>query len=368
MLKYAQILKKSPASLEQAALAHLRTALAGIPFVTPGVSEQRSADSCADLTVELEARGQKWLLVCEFKRSGQPRYVREGAFQLRKYLEAYSSDRAYGVFIAPYLSEESTALLREESLGYFDFAGNCFLSFDGVFIERTGAPHTPERRRALRELFSPKASRVVRTLFTDPARHWRVTELASHAAVSLGQVSNVRRALLDREWASADPQGLRLVKPGALLDEWRTAYKSAFEQATHYYTLLHGEPLTEALKAAEAPGLQATESRVMLASFSAAQWISPFARTSGIICYASEAGEALLTEKLQLQPAGRGENVTVVRPKDDSVYIDPYEPLPGLHCTGALQTYLDLWASGDRGREAAEHLRQDRLDPQWSSL
>jgi hypothetical protein len=32
-------------------------------------------------------------------------------------------------------------------------------------------------------------------------------------------------------------------------------------------------------------------------------------------------------------------------------------------CTSPVQTYLDLAAAGERGQEAADHLRQERL--QW---
>ena len=252
MLKSAQSVKSPHKGLEHLAAEHLRAALTGIPFLTPQDSSfAHSLDSKgADFTLSVEARGRPWKLVCEVKHSGQPRYVREGAFQLRRYLFSLASDHAYGVFIAPYLSEESAALLREESLGYLDFAGNCFLSFDGVFVERSGSDHRPERRRALREIFAPKDSKILRVLFTDPNRSWRVTDLAKRAAVSLGQVSNVRRALLDREWASIDPQGLKLLKPAKILDEWRAAYTPRLARERHYYTLLHGEALIRALKAA----------------------------------------------------------------------------------------------------------------------
>ena len=48
-------------------------------------------------------------------------------------------------------------------------------------------------------------------------------------------------------------------------------------------------------------------------------------------------------------------------PKDIRLFRDTIEPAPGAVCTSAVQTYLDLWAAGERGQEAAEHLRQERL-------
>ena len=365
MLKSANSLKSDSSNLEHLAAERLQAVLGGVPFLRPGKpsTQQFSGSQAPDFTLPIEVRGQSWTLVCEVKKVGQPRFVREGAFQLRKYLQSLSSHQAYGIFIAPYLSEESTTLLREESLGYLDFAGNCFLSFDGVFVERSGAPHMPERRRELREIFAPKASRVLRVLFTDANRSWRVTELAERAAVSLGQVSNVRRALLDREWASTDSEGLRLRKPGTILDAWSSAYTPKLSAEQDYYTLLHGKELNSAIKAAFASIPQ--NAHLALASFSAAQWLAPFARSAGTYFYADELGMAALSEHVKLERASRGTNISVALPKDDAVFIDSCEPAPGFRCTGLLQTYLDLSRAGDRGREAADHLRKTRLEPQW---
>lgn len=66
---------------------------------------------------------------------------------------------------------------------------------------------------------------------------------------------------------------------------------------------------------------------------------------------------------LQLSTAARGENVVVIELDDVGLFRDSVEPTDGIHCTSPVQTYLDLYASGERGREAAEHLRQERL--QW---
>jgi Transcriptional regulator, AbiEi antitoxin, Type IV TA system len=367
MLKSSNLVKPDSSNLDQLAAERLQTILGGVPFLRPGkpLMQQSSGSSVPDLTLPVEVRGQSWTLVCEVKNTGQPRFVREGAFQLRKYLQALSSHHAYGIFIAPYLSEESAALLREESFGYLDFAGNCFLSFDGVFVERSGSSHTPERRRELREIFAPKASRVLRVLFADPNRSWRVTELAERAAVSLGQVSNVRRALLDREWASTDSQGLRLRKPGTILDAWSSAYAPRLVDKKEYYTLFHGKELNGAIKGSFASLPEGAH--LVLASFSAAQWLAPFARSAGTHLYADEIGMAALREHLKLEPASRGANISVAVPKDDDVFIDSAEPAPGLRCTGLLQTYLDLSRAGDRGREAADHLRKTLLEPQWST-
>jgi hypothetical protein len=64
---------------------------------------------------------------------------------------------------------------------------------------------------------------------------------------------------------------------------------------------------------------------------------------------------------LKLAPASKGENVIVTVPKDSGLLSDTVEPAPGAVCTSPVQTYLDLSIAGERGAEAAEHLRRERL-------
>ena len=64
---------------------------------------------------------------------------------------------------------------------------------------------------------------------------------------------------------------------------------------------------------------------------------------------------------LKLAPALKGENVIVTVPNDLGLLTDTVEPAPGAICTSPVQTYLDLSIAGERGVEAANHLRQERL-------
>jgi hypothetical protein len=98
-----------------------------------------------------------------------------------------------------------------------------------------------------------------------------------------------------------------------------------------------------------------------LASFSAANWIAPYARTSIQFFYAEKRGLDHIQSGLKLSSTAKGENVVITIPKDQGVFLDAYEPAPGVRCTSPIQTYLDLSKGGDRGEEAAEHLRRMKL-------
>jgi hypothetical protein len=346
------------------AAGHIRAVLRDVPFLQVGEVRHEPLlgppSVRPDFQLDVMAHGRSHRLVCEVKPHGQPRTVRDAAVQLRYYCD-HIGEGAYGVLIAPFLSEASQRICKEHVIGFADFEGNCRLVFDGVFIERLVAGKPPAERRDLRSVFAPKSAQVLRVLMRHPARRWKVTELANEAGVSLGHVSNVRTALLEREWAQADSDGLWISNPDALIDTWRGAYRRPGKRHA-FYTSLHGKALQEAVRGS----LLAADSLggFMLGSFSAAQWLAPYARAATEFFYADRQGLNALQDALQLSSIAKGENVIVMELEDDGLFRDALEPAPGVRCTGIVQTYLDLWISGERGREAAEHLRKERL--QWN--
>jgi len=321
--------------------------------------EAVSGNERIDLLAELKVAGHPHMLVCELKSSGQPRYVRDGLLQLRNYL-AHFRGHATPVFIAPYMSPEAQAMCREQEVGFLDLEGNARIAFENVFIERLVPKKPLGERRELRSIFKPKSAQVLRVMLRDPSRAWRVTELAENARVSLGHVSNVRSRLLDREWGKVSEEGgLFLSQPDALLDAWRDAYEPPAGKRMVFYTTLHGRGFEDAARRAFHPKL--TRPHAAFASFSAAQWLAPYGRTGSQYFYADNAGLDRLKVELTLSSVSKGENVIVTLPKDQGLFSSVLEPAPDIVCTDLIQTYLDLTASGERGREAAEHLRQEKL-------
>jgi hypothetical protein len=339
----------------------LITLLREIPFLgaseIPEMSLSSELDGRPDFQLDITVRGQTFKLICEVKSHAQPRIVREAALQLQYHRNLIGGD-AYGVFLAPFLSEASRKICIEHGIGYLDFEGNCRLVFDGVFIERSTAVKPKAERRELRSIFAPKSAQVLRTMMRDPSREWKVADLARAASVSLGHVSNVRTALLDHEWAQVNSDGIRIGNPDLLLDTWRDAYRRPGEKR-NFYTPLHGPALQNALR--RFPLENSLSGNLMLGSFSAAQWLAPYARVPTEFFYADREGLRTLEHALQLSSAAKGENVVVMELDDDGFFLGSLEYSFGIRCTDVVQTYLDLWISGDRGREAAEHLRMEKL-------
>ena len=317
--------------------------------------EPKKSSYEVDLIATIEMDGKRRDLVCEVNGSGQPRYVRTALLQLRNYV-VHRDVKATPVFIAPYLSPQAQQLCREADVAYLDLVGNARIVFDGVFIERQ-VDHKPSVvRRELRSLFKPKSAQVLRVMFREPMRPWRVTDLADAANVSLGHISNVKLGLIDREWASTGPNGFFLSEPDALLDAWRDVYELPGKWQG-YYTTFHGKGLEAVVKTA----MGNHNVGLAFASFSAANWLAPFARTGSHYFYADKAGLDLLRTSLGLSSIVRGENVSVMLLDDTDLLRDTVEAAPDVICTNYVQTYLDLTNAGERGLEAAEYLRQEKL-------
>ncbi|MDH1521002.1 MULTISPECIES: type IV toxin-antitoxin system AbiEi family antitoxin [Achromobacter] len=356
MLKDAKSMKDAEARAGEA----LRHLLERIPILQiEGIEAEAVSDDWEpDLIARLLVDGRQHLLICEYKSNGQPRYARSALLELRNYV-AQRAPEATPVFIAPYISPAVRQLCEEKGVSYLDLEGNARVAFRGVFIERMVTDKPAAEQRELKSLFRPKSAQVLRTMLREPGRAWRVTELSEISGVSLGHVSNVRTGLIDREWARASDDGLVLSDPDALVDAWRNSYTAPPGERLRFYTPLHGSAFEEAARSALRP--KDGPRHAAFASFSAAQWLSPYGRTGTHYFFADEDGLRELQATLKLTPAAKGENVVITVPKDTGLFADTIEPAPGAVCTSLVQTYLDLSIAGERGAEAADHLRNEKL-------
>lgn len=354
MLKAAGELKL----IEDMAQEAVRETLSLVPVIEDVAiqSNPHPGDGGVDFVVRLSVHRRPWALACEVKSNGQPRFVLNAIYRLRDYAERYGPDIT-PMLVAPYLSDEARMLCRKRGVGYLDFEGNCQIAFDGIYIERNSATRPKAAKREIRSLFKPKSAQVLRVLLKVPQQTWKVVDLAREADVSLGHVSNVSNALIDREWARRDENGLRLVQPKALLDSWRDNYEPPSGERKRLYTPIHGKTFDQAARAL----MENASKDAVLASMSAAQWLAPYIRSSTNYLYVTQSVLPMLMSQLRAEPATKGENLVVTVLNDDGILRDVLEPSPGIFTTGLAQTYLDLSDTGERGREAADHLREERL-------
>lgn len=364
MVKNVELQKE----LEATAIDSVRDLLRCLPAaeVTP-LAEFRRTDRRLEVDglIRVHYGGAVRLLVIEVKAHGAPRFVRSAMYQLESCVARVRECPTHAVefvvpmLVCPYLSPESRAICRDHDVAYLDLEGNARLVFDGVYIERSVPTKPKSETRALRSIFTPKAAAILRALLREPDRPWLVTHLAASANASLGHVSNVCKALLQREWADRRHDGIVLAQPDALMRTWRDNYRRPRGDRFDAYTHLHGRQFDDRVRTALNPGPGSP--RAVYALASAAQWIAPFSRDAIQSFYADAAGARVLRETLELRPGGSGPNVVVHAIADESIFDDAIEPLPGLFCTSPIVTYLDLWCGNDRDREAANHLAREAL-------
>lgn len=304
-------------------------------------------------------------LLIECKSSGQPRYIRLAISQIGPHIfRSYGLTR--GLVVAPFISPASRAILAEHNFGWLDLAGNVRIVFPRFHLEISKTDRDPfATKREQRSLFFPKSARLLKILLRNPQYLWKVADLVSETGVSAGQVSNVRKALINREWAQAETAaGFCVTNPAALLDAWRDDGIQAPHVQRRGYTIKHGHALDVAIEGAFAEAVN-KNARLLLASHSVARRMAPFARVSGEFFYADSKGLELLERHLQITPTDKGENVTIFKADDDGLWLETMELSSNMRATGPIQTYLDLLSSGERGREAAEHWRTEKINPMF---
>jgi hypothetical protein len=337
----------------------LTALLREIPAVSVGpvLREPIINDARPDLVIDITAFGKRQTLIIEFKKNAQPRFARNAILQLRDYAAKIESSATL-ILAAPYLSPEVRALCKEQNIGYFDLQGNARIALENMFIEHTVPTRPAVDKRYLKSLFKPKSAQILRVLLRAPWKSWKVKELEELANVSLGHVSNIRTSLLEREWAIETPEGIVLTEPNMLLDAWRDEYTAPTGQRIPFYTIKHSKELEDASFLAgaldEAP-------HIARAAFSAAAWLAPYARVQTHYFYVDLTGYQLIKDQLELSQVEKGGNVMVTLLGDFGPLRDTVEAAPGIICTSPVQTYLDLCQLGERGREAADHLREAKL-------
>ena len=337
----------------------LRACLQGVPFLEIESIERelKIGDICIDIAATVRVAKQRQRLALEVKNNGQPRVAREAAYRLARVLE--SEPDMYGMFAAPYISPQTAEICVKEKIGYLDLAGNCRLTFRQVYIEKVGNPNPFAEKRDLRSLYSPKAARVLRVLLTDPKKSWRVQALAEEAEVSLGQVSNVKSLLKDREWLKGSDAGWLLNDPNSLLAEWSENYNSRKNGPRNYYTLKSiAEIEADLAKASESAGI-----KYALTGFSGAARYAPSVRYQRVMAYVLHDVETI-AQVLSLKEVASGANVTLFSSVDEGVLYGTRQ-IDGVCIASPVQVYLELLQVKGRGEEAAKAILDEVIRTSW---
>ncbi|MFO8036079.1 MAG: type IV toxin-antitoxin system AbiEi family antitoxin [Anaerolineales bacterium] len=303
-------------------------------------------------------RERPYYLLVEAKTNGQPRYARAAVNQLLFSTNEFKED-AYGVFIAPYISPASAQICKENNMGYVDLAGNCYLSFSNIFIQKEGNPNPYTEKQPLKSLFYPKSERILRALLSSGPKEWKVAELAEASNTSLGLVSNVKGYLEDQEWLDADSIGFRLMKPFDLLEFWSENYSYQQNDVMEYYSLQD----TSEIEAQFGRVCNHVNVRYGLTGFSGGSRYAAAVRYNRVMTYIEDRIEEIASI-MELKKVDSGANVIILNPYDEGVFYFSQEK-GGNIVVSPLQTYLDLKSVRGRGEEAAQAVFEQVIRKLW---
>jgi len=345
-------------NLEREAENALKQRLGKVPYVQIGdIRKEPEGGVRIDFTVELTASGMKQVLAVEVKRTGQPKAARAAVNSLMRWLSL--NPGAYGIFMAPYITPQTAEICSQDGIGYMDFAGNCRLTFGGVYIEQSGNPNPLSEKRDLRSIYSPKAARILRVILNNPQRNWKMQELAREAAVSLGQTANVKKLLDARELIEKKDNGFVLREPFTLLSEWSRNYVFRKNRARDFYSL---KSIPD-IEAEIAEVCERNKITYALTGFSGAARFTSAVRYQRVMAFV-DAEEDQLLKLFEFKEVSSGANVTLLIPYDAGVYYG-VTTKEGTRVVSPVQLYLDLTGFKGRGEEAANALLEEVIKPLW---
>jgi hypothetical protein len=320
------------------------------------VADLRVGGKPVDLAVKFRLGDTERFVVVEVSSLGQPRQIRAAVTRLSEMRRALPT--AYPAAAAVYIGPQSARILRDNNLGYVDLSGNCYFAFDQVLIEKDGKRNLRPSSRPLRSLFAPRATRVVRVLLAEPARAWRLEELAKAAQVSLGHSHNVVKRLEDLRWVERDEaQRIHLGKPADLLEAWCESYTYRANEITSYFVpeRVNRRFMADVARAATAEGRRYAFTLGAGLSLVASQ-----PRLAAVHCYL-DGDPAPVAAALGLRPAAATDGALhLLTPYDPGVFHGVLEKA-GLKVVSLPQLYADLVHDERRGAEQAEHLRREAM-------
>ncbi|MCK4448098.1 MAG: hypothetical protein KAW56_13580 [Candidatus Marinimicrobia bacterium] len=312
-----------------------------------------------DLVCDVKTKaGKKYEIWVEAKSQGLPRNIRSAVSQLNSYLKTRKD--VFGLIVAPFLSEESRQICIESGLNYLDLSGNCLLKLPDIYIKIDGKPNKYPSTRPLRSVFSPKSTRLLRVLLNDVRKSWYVKDLAKSANLSLGQVSNLKKQLLDYDYLRETNEGKLQVKdPECLLMKWAEKYDYTKNRIESFYSL-DNIGIIENLIANKALN-KGVQYAFTLTSGSIR--VAPFLRSKRVFVYI-DSDLYQFAKECNFKKVDSGANVILMKPYDKGVFYFKQE-INGADVVSDVQLYLDLITYKERGQEAAEFILTERLRKSW---
>lgn len=267
-------------------------------------------------------------------------------------IEKQDKSQGVSILVAPYISERTAQICEDNGMGYFDYAGNCWFVGHSIFLSEKGNknPQPKEQRSvSIFERTSVVSSCILRELFADATKVWKLKYLAEKVNCSIGQVSKLMNVLVENAWVEKVPGGYRIIDPESLLLEWSKDYGKKEMTAYSCYSLDNISVIEERLKNLKKDmGIDS-----YLTGLSGGVRYAPVVRYNKVHVYIAPEDIQEAISYLDMKEVNSGSNVVILPLENDS-YIKDCRVIGDSAVVSPLQIYLDCMQIKGRGEEMAE--------------
>lgn len=216
--------------------------------------------------------------------------------------------------------------------------------------------------RKINNIFSKKASRIIRVLLVNCGSKWTIEELSAEANVSLGYTHAVIMTLLHQNIVHRDDAyKILLSNPGLLLRRW-----ASFNQYTAVNIFLRYHTFEVNIDHFIRKFKKNEERRYAFTVLTGAHVVAPYVRPTNIHFYIKDRRDVEhYVAELDLRPVETGGNVSMVLPYDEGVFYK-IRDIDGLNVVSNVQLFVDLMNYPARGEEAAERI-MSLLEKEWKN-
>ncbi len=355
------------------------------------VQRVSKAKRLADLTIK--TKDGKTILI-DVKSSGEPSYIYKAISQLKC---CKSDKNEYLMVAVPKISEKSKEICKRSQVGYIDLAGQVFVKYENVLIDKSGREQIPKNlvsgKKRVKDLFSGNSLRVLIALLKNPFRYFTQEELSQSLGLSKAYINRILKTFEegvkeDGEIlliSGPDDKGIiknlpgiqvigrfeffksnkkirkikryKIESPQKILDALCKRYSFNDNKVIGFYSFEKNNK-----KLMENISVNGRKNKLDYAFtlHAGASLVAPFVRFDNIYFYAKEGDEEKWARLLDLKRTEFGGNVFLVIPKNEWVLEDK-SLIRNKSVVGNILLYLDLVNYPKRGKEQADFLRKKKM-------
>ncbi len=307
--------------------------------------------------------------VVEMKTRLTPMVLEGAIHQILRYRNELRStsgfEDVYPMLAAPYISESVQRRCKEVGVGYIDLNGTMAIIYKDVYVDIVRPALEYKNPQGIKNVFLGRSRRVLRVLLANPFISFRLEELASKAAVSVGQVFQVTKRLQEQEYIERTSEGRRLIRPRKLLRHFAQELRADYAQkrdVIQAFSELPPHAITESIS-------EFCTRRPIPFGFTLTSGLESHERNvrQDVTAVYVGAAATILKAELRFETVSRGANVLVMTPPDEDntseggVFYAPRTLSNGVIGVNPVQLYIDFASQGGRGEEQAEFLLEHSL-------